>query len=122
LELVSEDLPIDPEHLAITGCSFAGKMALFAGAFDERIALTIVQESGGGSATAWRVSETLSGVGTLGATSHAWFIENMFQFSGSNVLKLPHDHHELMAMVAPRILLITIQLLLLKFPAVLTFH
>lgn len=39
---------IDLSHLAISGCSFAGKMALFAGAFDERIALTIAQEPGGG--------------------------------------------------------------------------
>jgi hypothetical protein len=106
LELVSEDLPIDLEHLAITGCSFAGKMALFAGAFDERIALTIVQESGGGGAAAWRVSETLPDVEKLGATSHAWFMESMFQFAGTNVSKLPHDHHELMAMVAPRALLV----------------
>ena len=30
LELVSEDLKIHREHLAVTGCSFAGKMALFA--------------------------------------------------------------------------------------------
>jgi hypothetical protein len=106
LELVSDDLPIDLEHLAITGCSFAGKMALFAGAFDERIALTIPQESGGGGAAAWRVSETLPGVETLGSTSHVWFMESMFQFSGKNVSKLPYDHHELMAMVAPRALFV----------------
>jgi hypothetical protein len=31
----------------------------------------------------------------------------MAQFSGLNVPKLPHDHHELMAMVAPRALLVT---------------
>lgn len=106
LELVREDLPIDLERLAVTGCSFAGKMALFAGAFDERIALTIAQEPGGGGAAAWRVSETLGKVEKLGATSHAWFIEDMFRFSGSNVAKLPMDHHELMAMVAPRALLV----------------
>ncbi|MFN7119943.1 MAG: hypothetical protein ACK4TA_24325 [Saprospiraceae bacterium] len=105
LELVQQDLKIDLKHLGITGCSFAGKMALFAGAFDERIALTIAQEPGGGGAAAWRVSETLGNVETLGRTSHAWFIEEMFQFAGA-VPKLPHDHHELMAMVAPRALLI----------------
>ncbi len=66
LELVRNELPIDLKHLAVTGCSFAGKMALFAGAFDERIALTIAQESGGGGAAAWRVSETLGNVETLG--------------------------------------------------------
>ena len=105
LELVSDDLPIDRKHLAVTGCSFAGKMALFAGAFDERIALTIAQEPGGGGAAAWRVSETLGNVETLGRTSRAWFMEDMFQFADS-VSKLPYDHHELMAMVAPRALLV----------------
>lgn len=105
MELVRDELPIDLSRLAITGCSFAGKMALFAGALDERIALTIAQESGGGGAAAWRVSETLGNVETLGKTSSAWFLEDMFQFSNA-VAKLPYDHHELMAMVAPRALLI----------------
>ena len=105
LELVENDLPINRNHLAVTGCSFAGKMALFAGAFDERIALTIAQESGGGGAAAWRVSETLGNVETLGKTSRAWFKEAMFKFSNA-VEKLPYDHHELMAMVAPRALLV----------------
>lgn len=106
LELVKSDLPVDLKHLAVTGCSFAGKMALYAGAFDERIALTIAQESGGGGAAAWRVSETLGKVETLGATSHVWFQESMFQFAAKNVSKLPFDHHELMAMIAPRALLV----------------
>lgn len=104
LELVKKDLPIDLKHLAVTGCSFAGKMALYAGAFDERIALTIAQESGGGGAAAWRVSETLGNVETLGRTSHVWFMEDLFKFS-EDVPKLPFDHHELMAMIAPRALL-----------------
>jgi hypothetical protein len=80
-------------------------MALYAGAFDERIALTIAQESGGGGAAVWRVSETLGKVETLGSTSHVWFVESMFQFAKS-VSKLPFDHHELMAMIAPRALLV----------------
>jgi hypothetical protein len=107
LELVKENLPIDLSHLGVTGCSYAGKMALFAGAFDERIALTIAQESGGGGAPSWRVSETIGNVEKLGATSHQWFKESMFAFAGPNVSKLPHDHHELMAMIAPRALLVT---------------
>lgn len=106
LELVSEELPIDLEHLAVTGCSFAGKMALFAGALDERIALTISQESGGGGYTTWRVSETLGNVETLANTNYAWFIVALRQFA-TQVSKLPYDHHELMAMVAPRALLVT---------------
>ncbi len=97
---------IDLSHLAISGCSFAGKMALFAGAFDERIALTIAQEPGGGGVNAWRVSETLENVETLGRTNYAWFLESMRQFAGKNVNRLPIDHHELAALIAPRALLV----------------
>ncbi|MBX0289103.1 T9SS type A sorting domain-containing protein [Hymenobacter sp. HSC-4F20] len=107
LELVQSSLPIDLRHLGVTGCSYAGKMALFSGAFDERIALTIAQESGGGGAPAWRVSETLGAVEKLGATDYRWFKDDMKQFENTNVAKLPHDHHELMAMIAPRALLVT---------------
>lgn len=106
LELVSEELNIHLDRMAVTGCSFAGKMALFAGAFDERIALTISQESGGGGYTSWRFSETMEEVEQLGKTNTAWFHTDFFRFA-NHVDKLPFDHHELMAMVAPRALLVT---------------
>jgi len=106
LELVSKTSKIDMKHLGMTGCSFAGKMALYAGAFDERIALTIAQEPGGGGAAAWRVSELLPiKVETLSRTSSAWFSPSLFQFN-KDVTKLPFDQHELCAMVAPRALLV----------------
>ena len=99
---------IDLKHLAVTGCSFAGKIALFSGAFDERIALTIAQESGGGGYTGWRVTETLDGKReTLrNAQGAPWYMQYLHQFD-SAVTKLPYDHHELMAMVAPRALFVT---------------
>jgi hypothetical protein len=103
-------LPIDMQHLAVTGCSYAGKMALFAGAFDERIALTIPQESGGGGAPSWRVTREIEAYGAsedIQRTDYNWFAGQMRQFSGDNGYKLPTDHHELMAMVAPRALLET---------------
>jgi hypothetical protein len=112
LELVQNVLPIDLNHLAATGCSYAGKMALFCGAFDERIALTIAQESGGGGATSWRYSNFINSkvpgsVEDIDNTDYNWFMNSMSQFSGDNVSKLPEDHHELMAMCAPRALFIT---------------
>lgn len=103
-------LPIDPRHLAVTGCSYAGKMALFAGALDERVALTLAQESGGGGAAAWRVSQEIQGdneVETATRTDYSWFASPLRQFSRNDIYKLPIDHHEIMAMVAPRALLIT---------------
>lgn len=106
LEILGEESRIDVAHLAISGCSFAGKMALWSGAMDERIALTIAQEPGGGGAAAWRVSETLGNVETLGRTNYSWFKESMRVFSEENVSRLPMDHHELCALVAPRALLV----------------
>ena len=102
------ELKIDLKHIGVTGCSFAGKIALFSGAFDERIALTISQESGGGGYTAWRVTESLSGKReTLrNAQGAPWYYQDFSIFNDA-VTKLPYDHHELMAMVAPRALLVT---------------
>jgi hypothetical protein len=109
LEFVQNVLPIDLKHICVTGCSYAGKMALFAGAFDERVALTIAQESGGGGATSWRYSHTqLAGsVEDIDNTDYDWFMDSMIQFAGNNVSYLPEDHHELMAMCAPRALYVT---------------
>jgi autotransporter-associated beta strand protein len=102
---------IDLGHLAVTGCSYAGKMALFCGAFDERIALTISQESGGGGANSWRYNgfvEPAGSVEWLPNTDHNWFRESMFTYgNGTNAGFLPEDHHELCAMVAPRALFAT---------------
>jgi hypothetical protein len=44
-------------------------------------------------------------VETLGLTDKNWFANSMFAFSGANTARLPFDHHELCAMVAPRALL-----------------
>ncbi len=105
-----DPLPIDMKHLGATGCSYAGKMALFAGAFDERVALTIPQESGGGGAPAWRITRAIEAYGAsedIQRTNYDWFAGQMRQFSADNGYKLPTDHHELMGMVAPRALLVT---------------
>lgn len=103
-------LPVDMKHVAVTGCSYAGKMALFAGALDERIALTIAQENGGGGAPAWRVSHEIEANGSVEDvhdTSYDWFGGQMRQFALDSGYKMPTDHHELMAMIAPRALLET---------------
>ncbi|HEY4016397.1 MAG TPA: hypothetical protein VGM06_23845 [Polyangiaceae bacterium] len=104
---------IDPARLGVTGCSRDGKGALVAGAFDERIALTIPQESGGGGAAAWRVTDSINtAAGSQVAQplseiigENVWFSTALNQFSG-HTTKLPFDHHELEALVAPRALLV----------------
>ncbi len=105
--LGEEKTKIDLKHIGVTGCSYAGKMALYCGAFDERIALVIAQEPGGGGAAAWRVSHTLDGVEDIDKTDYHWFLESQKEnFSGENVYRLPYDQHELCAMVCPRALLL----------------
>lgn len=98
---------IDLSHIGVTGCSYAGKMALYCGAFDERVALTIAQEPGGGGAAAWRVSHLMGEVENIDKTDYHWFLESQLQnFGGENVYKLPYDQHELCALVCPRALLL----------------
>ena len=113
LELLQDELKVDMSHIAATGCSYAGKMALFSGAFDERVALTIVQESGGGGINSWRVSYDMvvvqgqAEVERISNTNYSWFKDDLrTHFDGANVGKLPYDHHEIMAMIAPRALLV----------------
>jgi hypothetical protein len=79
-------------------------MALFAGAFDERVALTIAQESGGGGINSWRLSQdfvtrTGTQIEKIDNTNYSWFLPSM---KSLDPYSLPHDHHELVAMVAPR--------------------
>jgi hypothetical protein len=108
---------IDATRLGVTGCSRNGKGALVVGAFDERIALTIPQESGSGGAGSWRVSDAVSLAGANTQTlseivgENVWFASSFSQFAGSGpghsrADVLPFDHHELEAMVAPRALLV----------------
>lgn len=106
-QLGAEQTKIDVSHIGVSGCSYAGKMALFCGAFDERVALTIAQEPGGGGAASWRYSHTLDSIESLDRTDYHWFLESMReQFHGDSVSLMPYDHHELVAMVCPRALLV----------------
>lgn len=106
-QLGPEVTKIDMQHIGVTGCSYAGKMALYCGAFDERIALTIAQEPGGGGAAAWRASYPKDSVENLDKTDYHWFLESQREnFGGEKVYRLPYDQHELCAMVCPRALLL----------------
>ena len=107
------DAGIDVKHMAVTGCSRLGKAALAIGAFDERIALTIPQESGSGGASLWRVGaqvnkqkgkQFVQGLNSAGSEGK-WMISSFKSYDGRENT-LPFDQHMLVAMVAPRPLLI----------------
>lgn len=102
---------IDTTRLGATGCSRNGKGALTVGAFDERIKLTIPQESGSGGSGTWRVSDWMLSQGQSTQTlaeivgENVWFRSNFNQFS-SAATRLPFDHHSLIGLVAPRAILV----------------
>lgn len=113
LDQVKDQLGIDMTKIGIHGCSWAGKLSLWAGALDARIALTVVEESGGGGVASWRISddyETATGkeVEDLDNTGWSWFLDWLLDpykeggGGGKDPHQLPHDHHELLALIAPR--------------------
>jgi hypothetical protein len=105
---------IDPTAIGVTGCSRNGKGAFTVGAFDERIALGIPQESGTGGVSALRIVAT-SPTGPNGkpaqsidsALSEAagWFGTAISTYK-SKLNTVPGDTHSLVAMYAPRGLLV----------------
>ena len=105
IEQVKDQLGVNMARIGVQGCSYAGKMALFAGALDERITLTVVQESGGGGINSWRTSQDFASragnpdIEKINNTSTSWFLSSMRNL---NPNRLPHDHHELIALIAPR--------------------
>jgi hypothetical protein len=98
---------IDVARLGVTGCSRNGKGAMVAGAFDERIKLTLPQESGSGGSGTWRVSDWMLSQGQETQTlsqivgENVWFRANFNQF-GSSATRLPFDHHSITGLIAPR--------------------
>jgi endo-1,4-beta-xylanase len=105
IDALQSENNIDVQKIIVTGHSRYGKAALVAGAFDDRIALTVPSHSGCGGAAPYRFiygkSEQLHNA--AGAFPH-WFRPDFNQFVGK-VERLPVDQHELIALVAPRALL-----------------
>lgn len=95
-----------PDAIGVTGCSRLGKGALAAGAFDQRVALTIPIESGAGGVAVWR------DVGAEGAQpAHSAYGEqpwlgDAFREHAGAVERLAIDQHQVLGLVAPRGLLV----------------
>jgi hypothetical protein len=105
VEEVESSLGISSKKLGVTGCSRNGKGALVAGAFNCRIALTVVQESGSGGVGCWRISDAMkaSGIDTQTASEivgeNVWFSQRFNSWT-SKITSLPYDHHQLMCLIS----------------------
>ena len=106
---------IDPTAVGVTGCSRDGKGAFTVGAFDERIALGIPQESGTAGVSAMRIVNTppkgpngnpAQSLSNAVSTEVGWFGSTFESTYVNKADTIPGDTHSLAAMHAPRGLLV----------------
>ncbi len=100
-----ETLPyIDTDNVAVIGHSRLGKTALLAGALDERFKYIISNDSGcsGAALTRGKCGEQIS---DITASFPHWFCPRYKRYSGRTDA-LPFDQHYLLALSAPRHLMI----------------
>lgn len=95
--------------MAIEGNSRYGKTALVSAVFDERVASAFASSSGAGGAAPWRrnCGETLENL--AGAGESHWMCGNFIKYAADplTAADLPVDQHELIALMAPRPVLIS---------------
>ena len=109
IDYFESDPRFDGSKVAIEGNSRYGKTALVSAVFDERVASAFVSSSGEGGASPWRrnIGETLENL--AGAGESHWMCGNFIKYAADPLSPsdLPVDQHELIALMAPRPVLIS---------------
>lgn len=106
VDYFEKDPDIDAKRIALTGCSRLGKTTMWTGAREQRIAVVMASCSGEGGAA---LSRRLYGETVAHLTEETRF---PYQFAANygkyaaDVTKLPVDAHMLVALIAPRPLLL----------------
>lgn len=104
LDALEADPRFDSERQALWGHSRYGKAALVAAAFDNRADAVIALQSGTGGATLSR-SYNGESVGQITTAYSHWFSPAFAAYAGREDA-LPVDQHQLLALIAPRPILL----------------
>ena len=104
--LIAERRDLDAERVAVIGHSRLGKTALWCAAQDERFAAAISNDSGYGGAASSKHGEGERVSDFLRAGSWDWYCENFKKYGGELEDSKPYDQSFLLALIAPRYLLV----------------
>lgn len=100
---------VDAAKIALSGHSRNGKQAVIAAAFDSRIAAVVPSSGNTGESNPWRFTTDPYGTETierLTSTFPHWFHPRLRFFAGREN-QLPFDQNSMLALIAPRALLLT---------------
>lgn len=100
MDMLEREPAIDTKRVAVVGCSRLGKTALLAGAKDERFAVVIPNQTGGGGVPLAK-RDYGENVALQNQNFPHWFCGNFRQYS-DNEAAMPFDQHMLLAACAPR--------------------
>jgi hypothetical protein len=108
LDYFETDKSVNAQEVGIEGHSRYGKAALVAMAYDSRFAIAYISSSGEGGANLYRrnFGEQIGNV--AGTGEYHWMAGNFLKYAGPlTVNDLPVDSHELLALCAPRPVLVS---------------
>lgn len=106
IDYLETDSQVDPKRIAITGASRLGKTVLWAGAREPRVACVIASVSGEGGAALSRRNYGETVAHLVAPTRYPYQFARNYQKWAGRMNEAPFDAHLIIALIAPRPLLL----------------